>query len=163
MIKHPELKRNIPETTKHRIFRIFHKIITIYSIPSKFYIFLLILEFIQMLFYVIHPSYEGIWSLTFLPSLQFIFGFIATPNIWKLIGSIGLMCVSSICTLELNIVIVLFAILIAIVCYEVFSDECKGNEQNMVVSKFIGYMCLLIKTILTIPIISLATTFIGGS
>ena len=97
MIEHPLLERNVPETKKHRIFKIFHKIIRDYSVPNNLYIFFLIFEGLQMLFYAIHPTYLGLWPVPFLSTLQQILGFIATPNLWKFTGSIGVIIGCSLC------------------------------------------------------------------
>ena len=58
------------------------------------------------------------------------------------------------------LVIVFLSIPLAIISYEILSESCKGNERNMIITKFLGYFGILIKTILTIPIISLTTSFI---
>lgn len=48
-----------------------------------------------------------------------------------------------------------------IIGYEVFSESCCSNEGNMLTTKFLGYLGLLTKTILTLPVASLVSAFLG--
>lgn len=76
MISHSDLRRNIPETHKQRLFRFFHLLLNEYKISPYFLSLLFLIETLQILYFALHPSCCHLWELTAIQVLSKALGYI---------------------------------------------------------------------------------------
>lgn len=95
MLQQSLIQRNQPETTKQRLFRLFHTLLHHHSIHTNFYGVILILEIIQLIYYGCHSSFAKIWPNQSTEILQSALSFTDLSGIWRATGEPALFAFAS--------------------------------------------------------------------